>query len=192
MESVRHVEALENLTGSRVDSPQIALVAFPGGMPQLPVNPGDSGDEAVGLYGAKNCPCLGIDLMDLPAPILPDPKRAFRPGKPRITATAGRRDRGEHTAALGIDFMDAILSDLKYVPAVEGRSCMRGDINRALHLAARRIEGIQLVSGSKPDVLTVIGDTVHCVDAWEGAILSDDLRFGSIHASILVLVARQR
>jgi hypothetical protein len=40
-------------------------------MPELAVDPGDPGDDAVGLDGAKNRPCLGIDLMDLPAPMLP-------------------------------------------------------------------------------------------------------------------------
>src|SRR5713101_7592969 len=53
------------------DSPQIALVTFPGAVPELSVDPGDAGDEAVGLDRAKNRPCLGIDLMDLPVPILP-------------------------------------------------------------------------------------------------------------------------
>jgi hypothetical protein len=38
---------------------KIALVTFPGAMPELSVDPGDSGDEAVGLDGAKNHPCLG-------------------------------------------------------------------------------------------------------------------------------------
>jgi hypothetical protein len=41
------------------------------------------------------------------------------------------------------------------VPAVEGRSCMRGDIDREHRLPARRIEGIELLSGGIPDVLTV-------------------------------------
>jgi hypothetical protein len=44
--------------------------------------------------------------------------------------------------------MDAIFGDLKQVLAVECRSCMRSDINRAQHFPARRIEGVQLVSES--------------------------------------------
>jgi hypothetical protein len=69
----------------------------------------------------------------------------------------------------------AILGDLKQVLlAVERRSCMCGDINRAHRLPARRIEGVQLVSSSKPDLLTVIRDPMHAVDTRKGSILTDD------------------
>ena len=68
--------------------------------------------------------------MDLPLPILPHPQRSFGPREPRVITAAGRRDGREHTAGLGIDLLDAILGDLKQVLAVEGRSGMRGDINR--------------------------------------------------------------
>jgi hypothetical protein len=143
-------------------------------MPELSVDPGDPGDEAVGLNGAKYRPCLGIDLMDLPVPILPHPERPFGPRESRVPAAAGRRDRGEHAAGLRIDLLDAILGDLKQVLSVEGRSCMRGDINRAQRLPARRIEGVQGVSGSKPDSLTIIRDPMHAVDTRKGSILTDD------------------
>ena len=86
----------------------------------------------------------GIDLMDLPAPMLPHPERPFSPREPRVAAAAGRRDRREHTAGLRIDLLDAILGDLKQVLAVEGRSCMRGNIDRTHSLPARRIEGVSL------------------------------------------------
>ncbi|MGO8921011.1 MAG: hypothetical protein ACLQJR_34395 [Stellaceae bacterium] len=112
--------------------------------------------------------------MDLPAPMLPHPERPFGPGEPRVTAAARRRDRREHTAGLRIDLLDAILGDLKQVLTVEGRSCMRGDINRALHLPTRRIEGVQLVAGRKPDVLTVIRDPIHAVEARKGSIFMED------------------
>src|SRR6266567_4038599 len=173
--SGRHLESLQDLSRSRIDSPQIALVTFPGAVPELAVDPGDPGDEAVGLDGAKNRPCLGIDLMDLPVPILPHPERPFGPREPRVTAAAGRRDRGEHTAGLRIDLLDAILGELKQVLAVEGRSRMPGDSDRAHHLPARRIEGIQPVSGRKPDVLTVERDPIHPVDTRKRSILTDDL-----------------
>ena len=78
------------------DSPQIALVTFPGAMPELSVDPGDPGDEAVGLDSVKNRPCWWIDLMDLSVAILRHPERPFGPREPRAIA-AGRRDRGEHT-----------------------------------------------------------------------------------------------
>src|SRR5205823_13112185 len=106
--SGRHLEALQDLSRSRIDSPQIALVTFPGGVPELAVGPGDSGDETVGLDGAKNCPCLRIDLMDLPVPMLTHPERPFGPRQPRVTAAARRGDRCEHTAGLRFDLLDAI------------------------------------------------------------------------------------
>src|SRR3712207_3552117 len=109
----RHLKALEDLSRSRIDPPQLALVVFRGAVPKLAVGPGDPGDEAVGLDGAKNCPGLGVDLMDLPVPIMPHPERPFGPGEPRVTAAAGCRDRGEHTAGLRIDLLDAILGDLE-------------------------------------------------------------------------------
>jgi hypothetical protein len=98
-------------------------------MPELAVGPRDPGDEAVGFDGAKNRPCFGIDLMDLAVPVLSHPQCAFGPGETRITATAGCRDRGEHTAGVRIDLLDAILGELIQVLAVEGRSRMRDDID---------------------------------------------------------------
>jgi len=59
--------------------------------------------------------------------------------------------------------------------AVEGRSCPRGDIDRAQRLPARRIEGDQPVSSRKPDMLTVIRDSMHAVGTRKGPILADDL-----------------
>src|SRR5262249_39670531 len=141
MHAGRHLEPVEDLSRSRIDSPHIALVTFPGAVPELSVDPGDPGHEAVGLDRPKNRPCLRVDLMDLPVPILPDPERPFGPREPRVTAAARRRDRGEHTAVLRIDLLDAISGDLKQVLAVEGRSCTRaGDIDRAQRLPARGIE----------------------------------------------------
>ena len=58
--------------------------------------------------------------------------------------------------------------------AVEGRSRIRGDIDRAQRLPARGIEGEQLLSGGKPDVLTVERDAIHVVDTRKGTILSDN------------------
>src|SRR4029453_15653727 len=66
--SRRHHELLQDLAGSGIDSPQFALVALPGAVPELSIDPGNPGDEAVGLDRAKNRACLGIDLMDLPVP----------------------------------------------------------------------------------------------------------------------------
>ena len=150
--------SFQDLSRSRIDSPHIALVTTPGAVPELAVDPGDPGDDAVGLDGAKNCPRLGIDLMDLPAPMLPHPE-PFGAADPRRRRAPGSwRAHG----GLWIDFLDAILGDLKQVFTVEGRSCVRDD--RAQHLPVRRIERVQLVSAGKPDVLTVIRDPMHVVD----------------------------
>jgi hypothetical protein len=150
------------------------MIAFPGAVPELAIDPGHSGDEAVGLDGAQNRPCLWIDLMDLAVPGLPHPERPFGPREPR-TAAAGCGDRREHTAGSRIDLLDAILGELEQVPAVERRARMRGNIDRALHLPARRIEGVQLVAGRKPDLPTVERDPVHLVDTRKGSILAEDL-----------------
>ena len=71
-----------------------------------------------------------------------------------------------------IDFLDAILGDLKQVPAVEGRSCMRGDIDRPHRLSALGIEGAQPVSGCKPDMPAVKCYTMDAVNPWKRAIFT--------------------
>src|ERR1700733_182378 len=173
--SGRHLERLQDLTGARIDSPQITRVSLPGAVPEFSIGPGNPGNEPAALDGANNRPRLGIDLMDLSVSILPHPERAFGPREPRVSAATGRRDGGEHTAGVRIDLLDAILGDLIQVMAVEGRSCMRGDIDRAQRLAARRIEGGQLVSGSKPDVLAVVRDSTHALGTRKGSVLTHDL-----------------
>ena len=57
--SRRHPEPLQDLARSRIDLPHIALVTFPGAVPELAVDPGDPGDDAVGLDGAKIAPVWG-------------------------------------------------------------------------------------------------------------------------------------
>src|SRR5258708_13985314 len=172
--SGRHLKPLQALARSGIASPQIALVTFPGGVPELAVDPGDPGHEAVGLDSAKNRRRLRIDLMDLPVLILSHPERPFGPGEPRVITALGRGNGGEDKPGLRIDLLDATLSDLKQVLDVESCSCMRGHIDRAQHLAARRIEGIQRVFGRKPDLLTVKRDPIHAVDSRKGSILTDD------------------
>jgi len=143
-------------------------------MPELTVDPGDPGDEAVGLYGAKYRSRPGIDLVDLPVPMLPDPQRPFGPGEPGATA-AGRRDRGDHMASLRIDLLDAIPGELKEVLPIKSSSCIRSDVDRAHDFPAYGIEGLQRVSATKPDVLTVIRDSMHVLDTRKRPVLTDDL-----------------
>src|SRR5688500_4635761 len=44
-----HFQALEHGTGGGVDVAELAFIVFPGGVPQLAVDPGDARDEAIGL-----------------------------------------------------------------------------------------------------------------------------------------------
>src|SRR5689334_1784417 len=45
--SVRHLEPVQDLSRCRIDSPQIALVAFERGVPKFSLNPRHSGNEAI-------------------------------------------------------------------------------------------------------------------------------------------------
>src|SRR6187549_2412531 len=93
-DSRRHLELLEDLSRPRIDPPQLALVAFPGAVPELSLDPRDPGHEPVGLDRAKDRARPRIDLMDLPLPVLPHPERPLGPREPRVAAAAGRRDHG--------------------------------------------------------------------------------------------------
>jgi hypothetical protein len=42
----RHFEPLQDFSGLRIYAPQIALIVFPGAVPELALDPGDAGDEA--------------------------------------------------------------------------------------------------------------------------------------------------
>src|SRR6185312_5562815 len=123
--------------------------------------------------------------MDLPLSILPYPERPFGPRQPRVTAAAGRRNRRQHTTRVRIDFLNAILSQLKQVLAIERGSGVRTDIDRALGLPARWVERVQLVAGREPDVLAVERHPIDVFDARERSVLAEDLRRCSSHASIL-------
>src|SRR5207249_439905 len=142
--AARHLEPLEHGAAPRVDSTDIALVAFPGAVPQLAVDPGHAGDESVGLDGAQNGTRLGIDLVDLAIAVLPHPQAALGPGEARVAAVAGGRDRRHHVAGGGIDLVDARFGDLVEVRAVESSASVAGALERARELAALGIEGDQL------------------------------------------------
>jgi hypothetical protein len=159
-------------------------------MPKFAVDPGHAGDEAVGFNCSEHGSGFGIDLMDLAATVLADPERSFGPGEPRIPATAGRRDRGQHFAGLGIDLTDHGFRDLEQVSSVECRSRMRGDFDRAQNLSAFRIKGIQPVAGGEPHPPPVKTDPTHAIDSGKRAIFADDFCFCVFHGRILT--ARQR
>ena len=77
--SGRHLEFFEDLSRSRIDAPNIALVAFPRAVPHLSVDPCYSSDKAVRLDRSKYRARGGIDLMDLSLPIVANPQRPFGP-----------------------------------------------------------------------------------------------------------------
>src|ERR1700724_4822528 len=78
----RHLDLLQDLAGAGIDAPHVARLVFPGGVPELAVDPGHAGDEAVGFDGAQDRSGLRIDLIDFAGAVVPDPQRAFGPGEP--------------------------------------------------------------------------------------------------------------
>ena len=80
-----HLEPFQDLAHSRIDSSQVALISFPGGVPEFAVDPGHAGGEPVALDRAQDRARVGIDLVDLSLPVLAHPERAFGPGGPRVT-----------------------------------------------------------------------------------------------------------
>src|SRR5262245_20495992 len=70
----RHLETLQDLSGLRIDPPQITFVAFPRTVPQLTIHPGDAGHEPSARDGAKYRPGFRVDLMDFPLAILSNPE----------------------------------------------------------------------------------------------------------------------
>jgi hypothetical protein len=171
---VGHIEPLENFSGLRIDSPQVALVTVPGGVPEFSVDPGNPGNKTVGLDSAKNGTGFGIDLMDLSLAILTDPECPFGPGESRVATAPRGRYRCNDTAGLRIYLLDAILGELKQMLAIEGSASVRRDFDHAQLLSARRIKSVQLVSGREPDVLAVIRHSAHAVDPWKWTILPND------------------
>src|SRR5687767_11395774 len=63
-DAARHLQPLQHGTAFWVDPPDIALVVFPCAVPQLAVDPGHAGNEAVGLDGPFDHTGSGIDLVD--------------------------------------------------------------------------------------------------------------------------------
>src|SRR6185436_21487 len=119
--------------------------------------------------------------------VVPHPERPFGPREPTVAAGSRRRERREHTPGLRIDLLDAVFGELEQVAAVEGRSRVRGDLDRTHLLAALGVEGIQRAAGGDPDVAAVVGDAAHVVDAWKGSVLPHDfgeLGGGLAHAAI--------
>src|SRR5213075_3109943 len=74
-----HIDPLEHFAGLRIDSPKLSLGALRRAVPQLVLDPRDTGDKAIRLDRAKYRARLGIDLMNLARAILSHPERPFSP-----------------------------------------------------------------------------------------------------------------
>src|SRR6185312_957958 len=185
----RHFDLLQDLSGLRVDSPQLALVPFPRRMPELTLHPGHARDEAVGFDGAQDGARIGIDLMDPATPILSDPERSLRPCEPGISTPARCGDGGQHAAGLRVDLVDPVLGNLKEVLAVKGRSRMRRDIDRSQHRSALGVDGFQLLAVRDPNIAAVVGDSVDAGGALERSILFDDVGGRSVHDPLSVALS---
>src|SRR5262249_29263714 len=72
-DTLGHGDRFQHLAGLRVDVPEVALLLFPGAVPELAIHPGDAGDEAATFNGAQDPAGVGIDLVDLAFAIDTDP-----------------------------------------------------------------------------------------------------------------------
>ena len=159
-----------------IDAPHVALVALPGAVPELAVDPGDAGDEAIGLDGAEHGSGLGIDLVDPAVAMLADPERPFGPGEPRSPRRcrapgswrAPRRSPGRSSGSRSSAIWNRCLPS-NAVPASPATSSaptispLSG--SRAFSLSP---EANQTCWPSKRD-------PVHAVDARKGAVFAEDL-----------------
>ena len=127
------------------------------------------------LDGAQNLAGLGIDLMDLALAMLRDPERCFGP-RHSGGAAFRCRDGRDYAAGIRIDLLDAIPGDLVQVPAIEGGSGMRWDIERAHRFTACRVHRVQRVASRDPDIGAVIADPGHIRDIRKEAVFADDCR----------------
>src|SRR5439155_22523252 len=96
------------------------------------------------------------------------------PGKPRVAALAGCRDRRHDLAARGIDLVDPRFGDLVEMAAVECRAGVARAVERSRRLATGRVEGDQLRARRRPDAAAVVADPVDLVGAGERAVFTHD------------------
>jgi hypothetical protein len=73
------------------------------------------------------------------------------------------------------------------VLSVEGRPCVRGDVERADDLPGVWIEGVQPVAGGEPHPLPVEADAVHGRHASEGTVFAKNLGGCIFHTGSLRL-----
>src|SRR5262245_5012596 len=170
-----HLEALDDLAGLRIDAAQVALVVLHGGVPELPVHPGDAGDESVRFDRAQDRAGLDVDLVDLPGAVLADPECSLGPGQARVAAVGRRWDGGDHLARVRIHLLNPTVRDLPEVLAVEGGAGLRGDGDFADQPAPVGFERDDALAAGEPDLGAIEGHAVDLVDAGIRAVLAEDL-----------------
>ena len=141
-----------------------------------------SGDKAVGLVGGEGSPRYRDPPDESFDSDTGRPRASLRPrrapSRHRHRAQEWWRARGrssDRSSGCGPRRSETGAGRRMRVPACAATSMERK------RFPAGRVEGVQLVSGSKPDVLTVVGDATYMVDARKGTILTDN--FGSRVAS---------
>ena len=173
-------------------------------MPQLAVDPGHAGHEAVRFDRAQDRARIGIDLVDLAAGVIADPQRPLGPGQPGRVPFDGRRQCLQHLTGRGVNLPDASARELPQVTAVEGRPGVGGNVNRAHDGAAVGVEGVQAIAGSNPHLPAVEGHPRDVRDAGQWSIFAQDFDWlecldrglisqsGAWHLSVDELVRPQR
>src|SRR5690554_2662908 len=97
-------------------------------MPQLPVGPCDTCYVAIALKGTKNRATGGIHLINFAVLVRPYPQRAFGPCQAGYLIRR-RRNTVDYSTGSRINFLDAIVRDLKQMLAVESGSCVRYNVD---------------------------------------------------------------
>ncbi|MOA34915.1 hypothetical protein D3C78_1563290 [compost metagenome] len=80
--------------------------------------------------------------------------------------------------------MDAVFGDLEQVLPVKRGAGMGSDIDRAQHLAAFRVQGVDFAVACEPDLFAVPGDAAHVVDIGKRAIFTNDFSSCVFHPGI--------
>src|SRR4051794_24463349 len=101
--AARHLEPLDQGAALRVDAANVAVVALPGAVPQLAVDPGHAGHEAVRFDRAQHRARRRIDAVDPAIAVLPHPEAALGPRESRVAAAARGRDRCDDVTRGRID-----------------------------------------------------------------------------------------
>ena len=152
-------------------APQIALVAFPGAVPEFSVDPSDACDKRLDSMVRRIAPVRGSIWWIFRSRYCPTqsvPSAQASPEPP-----PGRRDRGQHLPVFGsIFWMRSRRSETGGGRQKPFRHARRHRSSAAL--SARGVKRVQRVSRGKPDMLAVERNPIHSVDAGKGPVFAND------------------